>query len=117
LNAWTNLYELRYVYHGTWAHLNGVLHKYLPSVCVLYVYVARQRLGKKVIAATNTQAIEALLDASFSMRSMSYERRVYESVCVWPIVATKRLSKHVPAATKNSLRRRFLYGPCRIKGK
>jgi hypothetical protein len=34
LNGWTNLYETWYVYHGTWVHLNGVLHKSLPSVCV-----------------------------------------------------------------------------------
>jgi hypothetical protein len=46
------------------------------SVCI-YVYpliVARQRLGKKVTAATNTNAtIEKLLDVSFSMRSVSYK--------------------------------------------
>jgi hypothetical protein len=35
LNAWSNLYETWYVYYGTWAHLSGVLHKSLPSVCVL----------------------------------------------------------------------------------
>jgi hypothetical protein len=23
-----------YVYHGTWAHLNGILDKYLPSICL-----------------------------------------------------------------------------------
>jgi hypothetical protein len=35
LNASTNLYEIWYiVYQGTWVHLNGVLHKFLPSVCV-----------------------------------------------------------------------------------
>jgi hypothetical protein len=48
-------------------------------VC-LYVYpaiVARQRLGKNVTAATSTHAtIEELLDASFSMRSVSYQRKV-----------------------------------------
>jgi hypothetical protein len=64
---------------GAWAHLNGVLTKYLPSVC-MYVYpsvVARQRLGKNVTAATNTHApIEELLDASFSIRSMSCQRKV-----------------------------------------
>jgi hypothetical protein len=39
-------------------------------VC-LYVYVARQRLGKNVTAATKLHAtIEELLDASFSMRSL-----------------------------------------------
>jgi hypothetical protein len=25
-----NLYETGYVYHATWAHLNGVLHKAFP---------------------------------------------------------------------------------------
>jgi hypothetical protein len=43
LNGLINLYETVYVYHGTWAHLNGVLHKSLPSVCAI---VARQGLGK-----------------------------------------------------------------------
>jgi hypothetical protein len=49
------------------------------SVC-LYVYlpiVARQRLGGNVTTATNTHAkIEELLDASFSMRSGLYQRKV-----------------------------------------
>jgi hypothetical protein len=30
----TNLYETWCVQHGTWAHLNGVLHKYLQTLCV-----------------------------------------------------------------------------------
>jgi hypothetical protein len=34
LNSWTNLYKTWYAYHGTWAHLNGILHKSLP-VCLL----------------------------------------------------------------------------------
>jgi hypothetical protein len=46
------------------------------SVC-LYVYpliVGRQRLGKDVSAAKNTQAtIDEVLDASFSMGSVAYE--------------------------------------------
>jgi hypothetical protein len=46
------------------------------SVCVSPT-VARQRLGKNVTAATNTHAtIEELLDASFSMQSVSYQRKV-----------------------------------------
>jgi hypothetical protein len=48
------------------------------SVC-LYVnpsVVTRQRLGKNVTAATNTQeTIGELLDASFSIRSVSYQRK------------------------------------------
>jgi hypothetical protein len=26
LNSWTSIYENWYVYHGTWTHLNGLLH-------------------------------------------------------------------------------------------
>jgi hypothetical protein len=46
----------------------------------LYVHpliVARQLLSKNVTVATNTDAtVEELLDASFSMRSVSYQRKV-----------------------------------------
>jgi hypothetical protein len=49
------------------------------SVC-LYVYasiVARSRLGENVTAAMNTYAtVEEMLDASFPMRSLSYQRKV-----------------------------------------
>jgi hypothetical protein len=49
------------------------------SLC-LYAYpftVVRQRLGKNVIAATNTHAtIEEFLNASLSMQSVSYQRKV-----------------------------------------
>jgi hypothetical protein len=45
LNAWTNRYETRYVYHGTWAHLNGGLHKSLPSVCVSVCVSPLELLG------------------------------------------------------------------------
>jgi hypothetical protein len=69
-----------YVPHGNWVHLNGVLHKSLPSVCVFVCsppIVARQRVGKDVTAATNTHpTIQELLDASFYMRSASYHRKV-----------------------------------------
>jgi hypothetical protein len=57
-------------------------HQY---VC-LYVYppnVARQRLGKHVTAATNTYAtIKEILDASFPLRSVSYQRKV--GYCFFP---------------------------------
>jgi hypothetical protein len=38
LNAWTNICETRYVFHGTWAHLNVVFHKSHLSVWVPVVY-------------------------------------------------------------------------------
>jgi hypothetical protein len=54
------------------------------SVC-LDVYVASQRLGKNFTAATNThETIEDLLDALFSMESVSYQRRVCGSICIFP---------------------------------
>jgi hypothetical protein len=31
-NACTSLNETWFVYHATWSHLNGILHKSLPSV-------------------------------------------------------------------------------------
>jgi hypothetical protein len=53
---------------------------YFPTFCVsvfVFPYVARQPLGKHVTAATNTQTtIVQLLDALFSIRSMSYQRKV-----------------------------------------
>jgi hypothetical protein len=49
------------------------------SVC-LYVYpsiVATQRLGKHVPAATNTRStIQELLEASFSLLTLSYQTKV-----------------------------------------
>jgi hypothetical protein len=64
------LYETWYVYHGTGAHLSGLIHESLLSVCVsvcvslislqgngsvkcIPPFGARQRLGKHVPAATN----------------------------------------------------------------
>jgi hypothetical protein len=67
-------------YHHTWTHLNGVLHKSLPLVCVSVCvsfpsllgkdsikcnshFIVKQRFGKHVTAATNNVTIEELLDA------------------------------------------------------
>jgi hypothetical protein len=62
------------------------VHNGIPFSDILvknYVYVARQLLGIDVTPATNTQATtEELLAASFSMRSVSYRRRVCGSVCI-----------------------------------
>jgi hypothetical protein len=49
----------------------------------MYIYrsiITKHQLGKNVTAATNTHAtVEELLDASFFMPSVSYER----TVCYW----------------------------------
>jgi hypothetical protein len=77
LNAWTNLYETWYVWHGTWAHLNCVLHKSLPLVCVCVCRcIPLSLLGNGSVRALPRQrihaTIEELLDASFSMKSVQY---------------------------------------------
>jgi hypothetical protein len=72
------------VHHGTWAHLRGVLHKSLQSICVsIYAslqsllgkgsvkyippFFARQRIGKYVPAKMNTRN----------------NRRIVGHVCLW----------------------------------
>jgi hypothetical protein len=65
-----------YVYHGIWAHLSGILYNLSYRAVCLYV-CAKQRLGESVTPATNTHAtVEELLDVSFSMWSVSYQRRI-----------------------------------------
>jgi hypothetical protein len=57
LKAWIILYETWCLYHGTSSHFNDVPHKTLESVCVCVcetLTVARQRFGKHVPKATNT---------------------------------------------------------------
>jgi hypothetical protein len=82
-NAWTNLYQTWCLYHGTSAHLNGVLHKPLPSIWVsmsvfllsllgkgsveMYAFVARQRLCQHEPEAMNT----------------CNNKRIVGSVCLW----------------------------------
>jgi hypothetical protein len=58
LNAWTTLYESWYIlYHGTWAHLNGVLHKTLPSVCVPVCVPLLSLLGNSSVKTLPRQRI------------------------------------------------------------
>jgi hypothetical protein len=51
---WTNIYVNLYVYRVTWARSNGILYKFLPSVCVCIPLsiIARQQLKKRVPAAS-----------------------------------------------------------------
>jgi hypothetical protein len=59
--------------------------------------------------------IEELLDVSFCMRSVSYQRRVCGSV--YPLtIARQQFGKDLPEATNNCWRRRFLCGQCIFKG-
>jgi hypothetical protein len=58
--------------------------------------------------------MKELLVVLFSIRFVSYKRRVCGSVCIFPAVARQEFGKHVPAATKNCWRRRFLCDLCRV---
>jgi hypothetical protein len=82
LNAWTYLYETWYAYHGTQAHFNGVLmnpsHKSV-CLCMCLSLLARQLLDNNVTDATNRHATIKLLEASFSMQSVSYGKKVGRS--------------------------------------
>jgi hypothetical protein len=82
LNAWTNLYETSYVYKDIWAHLNDVLHKSLPSVCVSVCVSVLSLLGKGSVK------------------------------CIPLFVAGQRLGNHVPVATKRRNNRRIAVGVC-----
>jgi hypothetical protein len=43
LNAWTNLYETWYVYHGTWAHLNGLIKQEILEITNRLLSLIRHR--------------------------------------------------------------------------
>jgi hypothetical protein len=80
-----NVWKPEQIYTKSGMYIMAPDHIFLnpahQSVC-LYVYppvVASQRLGKNVTATTNTYAtVEELLDASFSILSVSYQRKVRE---------------------------------------
>jgi hypothetical protein len=87
LNAWINLYETWCVCHN----IEPILTTYFinsshQSVC-LYVclpIIARQRTDKRVRTETIHATIEGFMDASFSIRSVLYQRKVCRSFCVSP---------------------------------
>jgi hypothetical protein len=54
LNSWNNFHESWYVYHGTWSHLNDILHKSLLSGCMSSCVSPWQQLGKNVTVTTKT---------------------------------------------------------------
>jgi hypothetical protein len=77
------------------AYFINPFHQSCVSICVAPI-VARQRLDSKVMTATNTHVTITLLDESFFMQSMSYQRRVCRSVCVTAVLvclSSKRWSE------------------------
>jgi hypothetical protein len=106
-----------YVCHGTWAHLNGVLHKCFPSVFMpVYVsllsligkdsikcirFIARQRLGKHIPAATNTRnnrrivgrvclCIPLSLLGKKSVKTFPLQRRISGGVVLYKVLVVSR---------------------------
>jgi hypothetical protein len=53
-----SIYETWCAYHGTWAHLNGVLHKSFTSVCV-YMRITISLLGSDSLKTLPRQRIHA----------------------------------------------------------
>jgi hypothetical protein len=104
-----------YVRNDTGAHLNGVLHKSQPSVCVFVcvslLIVARQRFGDTFLWQRIHATIEELLEASFSIQFVSYEKKSVGLSVNPPIVARHLLVNTIPR------QRRFLSVPCPIRGK
>jgi hypothetical protein len=81
LNASSNLYETWYVYHVIRAYLSGAFHKSFPSVCVCICIIV-SLLGNGSVKTLPWQRIHAvieLLDASFPMLSVSYQRKAGDS--------------------------------------
>jgi hypothetical protein len=134
LNAWTNLYEIWYVYHDTSAHLNGVFHIFIHQSVCMYMYppiVARQQIGKNFPAATNNcwslrflcgpwrikgkqeisscQKFLLLINRAFSACRMSLD--VFQMVRVGQLL--------VPVFNNNAQNARIdtTFALCRIKGK
>jgi hypothetical protein len=76
---------------------------------------SRQQLSETVTAATNTHAtIEELLDASFSIESVPYQRRVCGSVYA-PNIARQRFGKNITATTTDYWR--FVFYAVRVVSK
>jgi hypothetical protein len=91
-NAWTNLYETRYVYHGTWAHPNGVLHKSLPSVCVSVYPPINFWMPEPICMKLGMYNMAPELIQTAYIINPSHQS-VCLCVCASPIVARQRLSK------------------------
>jgi hypothetical protein len=97
-NALTNFYEIWCVHHGTWAHLNGLLYKSLPSVCV-YVY-SLPLLGNGSVTRSCGNEYTQQRTNYWTRHFLSGPCRIKgESVCLWvsPIlvyVQSKRWSVH-----------------------
>jgi hypothetical protein len=108
---WIDIYETWYVYHGTWAHLNGIHHTSLPSVCFCICIppiLATQWLGKHVPAATiirnNRRIVERVFFYTVHVLSKEIRRIVllrtscifnYWYWCISPLSSRLNLRKNL----------------------
>jgi hypothetical protein len=85
LNAWLSLYVMYYVYHGTWAHLSGMLLKSLPSLCVSVCVSLLSLLHKGLV-----KCIPLFLPGNNSVMTFPQLRRIVRGiVCCWVHVVSK----------------------------
>jgi hypothetical protein len=103
LNVWTNLYETWYVYHDTWTHMSGVLHKSFPSVCVSICVSPLSLLGNGSVNTSSRQRIHPITE---ELCGPCRIKGGSVGLCILPIVVRQWLGKHVLAA-KNCWRHRF----------
>jgi hypothetical protein len=77
------------VYHGTWAHLSGLLHKSLPSVCVSVYECLLSFLGNGSVFTFPRQRIHGTKEVvgRVVMQPVSRERRVCVSRYCYKTVA------------------------------
>jgi hypothetical protein len=101
LNAWTNLYHTWYVYHGTWAHLNGIIHKPFPSICVCVCVCVCVCIPLSLLGNGSETCLPSCCLATNTQNNKTVERVIFyavwvvskESLCI-PPVAREQLSKH-----------------------
>jgi hypothetical protein len=78
VNAWTNRYKNWYAYHGTWAHINGVIPRCHPSICGSVYVPLLSLLGKGSVntfpGATNTHKNRWIVWRVIFYRSMSISK-------------------------------------------
>jgi hypothetical protein len=92
--------------------------KWPCSLCCLYVYEYPPLPTLECVNQPSWNLVCISRHLSPHQRRSTWMLPTNLCLYVYPlIVATQRLAKHVPAATNNWWRRRFLCGPCRIKGK
>jgi hypothetical protein len=124
LNAWTNLYETWYAYHGTLAHLNGVLPKSIPTICVSVCVILLSLLDNGSVNTFPLQRIHStagqVLDmwaciplsllGNNSVKTLPRQRKIVGGVVFYAVyIVSKQSRRLVLPRTSCSLTLLFLY--------